>query len=72
MGILSYRGKDYAAAERVLREAVAAAPDYQPAHYYLGLTLRRTNRTDEGERELRIATDLASQQQGKGAPVLAQ
>ena len=71
LGILSYRTKDYPGAERWLARAVTVSPDYQPAHYYLGLTLRRLGRQQDADRELHLATELASKQQGKGAPVTA-
>src|SRR5262245_61798217 len=35
------------------RRALAAAPDYTPARYNLGLVLRELNRTDEAEAEFR-------------------
>lgn len=71
MGILAYRAKDYPAAAPYLQSAIAAAPDYQPAHYYLGLTLRRLGKQQEAERELATAVALATQQQGKSQPIQA-
>lgn len=68
MGILAFRAKKYAAARDSLKQAVAAAPDYQPAHYYLGLSLRRLGDKEGSARELKIAVDLAAKQQGKGKP----
>ena len=58
MGILAYRARDYSRAEGYLAAAVKAAPDYAPAHYYLGLTLVRLGKKDEGDRELLRATEL--------------
>jgi tetratricopeptide (TPR) repeat protein len=68
VGILAFRAKNYAAARDSLTKAVAAAPDYQPAHYYLGLSLRRLGDKEGSARELKIAVDLAAKQQGKGKP----
>ena len=69
MGILAFRAKNFAQAQDYLRRAVGASPDYQPAHYYLGLTEARLGDKTAGEQELKIATDLAAKQQGKGQPV---
>ncbi len=62
LGILAYRRKDFAAARQQLTAAVQSSPDYQPAHYYLGLTLARLGEKAGSERELKTATDLAHQQ----------
>ena len=69
MGILAYRSKRYVDARDMLMQAVAAAPEYQPAHYYFGLTLARLGDKEASTRELKIAAELASEQQGKGQPV---
>ncbi len=66
-GMAQFREKQYAAAESVLRQAVAAAPEYQPAHYYLGLTLGRLGRKDESEKELALAAKMADEQNAKAA-----
>jgi len=58
MGILSFRRRDYASAESYLAKAVANAPDYQPAHYYYGLTLAHLGKKEQSERELKIAISL--------------
>lgn len=71
MGIIAYREKNYAASEQYLTKAIAAAPDYQPAHYYLGLTLRRLGKQDDAQKELQTASTLAATQQGKGQPMQA-
>jgi tetratricopeptide (TPR) repeat protein len=68
MGILAYREKQYASARDSLTKAVAAAPEYQPAHYYLGLALGRLGDKEGSVRELRVAADLAAKQQGKEQP----
>lgn len=64
MGIIAFRAKDYAQAEQYLARAEKTAPDYQPAHYYRGLTLSRLGQKDESQRELQIATELDRKQQG--------
>ena len=69
MGILAFRAKDFPHAQDYLRRAVGASPDYQPAHYYLGLTEARLGNKTAAEQELKIATDLAAKQQGKGQPM---
>jgi len=58
-GIAYFRQKQYDQAEEILERAIAVAPDYQPGHYYLGLTLARLGKTEESRRELAIATKLA-------------
>ena len=40
LGEISLQRKNYTQAEEYLRHAVKAAPDYGPAHYYLGLDAR--------------------------------
>ncbi len=72
MGILNYRRKDFAAAQQYLAQAVADAPTYQPAHYYLGLTDARLGLKDASQKELALAVELADEQQGKGRPVAVQ
>lgn len=54
-----FKQKQYAQTEEFLERAVAAAPDYETGHYYLGLTLARLGRKEESERELALATKLA-------------
>jgi tetratricopeptide (TPR) repeat protein len=61
-GIAYFKQKQYEKAEEALRKAVAAAPDYQPGHYYLGLTLARLGRKEESDRELALATQLADKE----------
>jgi tetratricopeptide (TPR) repeat protein len=56
-----FRQKQYAQAEVFLERAVAAAPEYQTGHYYLGLTLARLGRKEDSERELALATKLADE-----------
>jgi len=56
-----FKQKQYVQAEEFLQRAVAAAPDYETGHYYLGLTLARLGRKEDSERELTLATKLAGQ-----------
>lgn len=57
-----FREKRYEEALPYLRRAVAAAPDYQPGHYYLGLTLSRLGQKEESDRELLTAQKLADEE----------
>ncbi len=57
-----FKQKQYAQAKDFLDRAVAAAPNYQSGHYYLGLTLARLGRKEESQRELDRATKLAEEQ----------
>lgn len=63
LGVLAFRSKHYPEARQYLDRAVKASPDYQPAHYYLGLTLARLGEASASERELNIAVDLAHEAQ---------
>jgi tetratricopeptide (TPR) repeat protein len=60
-----FKQKQYTRAEAFLERAVAAAPDYQAGHYYLGLTLARLGRKEDSRRELAQATRLAEEQARK-------
>ena len=66
-GIAQFRQKHYDEAARVLQQAVQVAPDYQPAHYYLGLTLARLGRKQDADRELALAAKMADAQNSKSA-----
>ena len=68
LGEIAYRQRNYPAAQASLAAAVQAAPDYQPAHYYLGLTLGRLGQGTASTRELQKAIELAEQQQSKATP----
>jgi len=59
IGTAYFKLKQYPAAKEWLQRAIQAAPEYQPGHYYLGLTLARLGEADASHRELKIATDLA-------------
>ncbi|MDE3186836.1 MAG: tetratricopeptide repeat protein [Acidobacteriota bacterium] len=54
-----FRQKHYDQAKDFLERAIAAAPDYAPCHYYLGLTLARLGRKEDSERELATAAKQA-------------
>lgn len=69
MGIIAFREKQFEEARKYLAAATEASPEYQPAHYYLGLTLDRMGDKAAGQRELQVAAELARRQQGKGDPV---
>jgi tetratricopeptide (TPR) repeat protein len=58
-GVVYFKQKQYDKAEEFLEKATGASPDYQPGHYYLGLTLARLGRKEESDRELAVATKLA-------------
>jgi tetratricopeptide (TPR) repeat protein len=58
-GTAYFKLKQYAAAKAWLERAIQAAPEYQPGHYYLGLTLGRLGEAEASRRELKIATELA-------------
>jgi tetratricopeptide (TPR) repeat protein len=58
-GIAEFRQKQFGAALESLRKAVAVEPNYQPGHYYLGLTLARLGQREESAKELAEATRLA-------------
>ena len=58
LGIVAYRQNKYEEADGYLQSAIKSAPDYQPAHYYCGLNLKRLGKDAESQRELQIALDL--------------
>lgn len=62
MGILAFRAKDYAVAEKYLSAAVRYAPEYAEAHQYYGLALARLGRRDEAARETALAASLRERQ----------
>jgi tetratricopeptide (TPR) repeat protein len=66
-GIAYYRQKQYDKAAQFLKEATHTAPEYQPGHYYLGLTLARLGMVEESQRELTLATSLAEKDNKKDA-----
>jgi tetratricopeptide (TPR) repeat protein len=62
MGVLEYHRKHYDKAVAELNLAVQSAPDYQKAHYYLGLALAKIGRKADSDQELAIATRLANEE----------
>ena len=66
-GIAYYRQKQYDKAAQFLEEATHAAPEYQPGHYYLGLTLARLGKAEASQHELSIATELAEKDSKRDA-----
>ena len=69
LGQIADRARDFALARRHLEAATQSDPEYQPAHYYLGLTLARLGEQARSSDELARATQLATLQQSKAAPV---
>ena len=67
LGIAYFKLKQYVNANEWLTKAIHAAPSYQPAHYYLGLTLARLNRADDSRRELQMAAALADKDNQQSA-----
>ena len=67
IGTAYFQLKQYDNAEEWLRKATLAAPDYQPGHYYLGLTLARLNKAEESRHELEVAADLADKDNKQSA-----
>jgi tetratricopeptide (TPR) repeat protein len=67
IGIVFYKQKEYDKALDALQKAIAAAPEYQPGHYYLGLALARSGRKEESDHELAIATRLAEHDSQKAS-----
>lgn len=55
-----FKKKDFKHAENFLEQAISAAPDYSPSHYYLGLTLTKLDRKSDAEKELALAAKLAN------------
>jgi tetratricopeptide (TPR) repeat protein len=60
MGMAFFKLKHYDKAKDWLVKATVAAPEYQPGHYYLGLTLARLGDVKASRKELEIATSLAA------------
>ena len=50
-----------------LQAAIAVAPEYQPVHYYYGLALAKTGQQDASQRELKVATQMADEQNRREA-----
>ena len=67
LGIADFRQKQYGDAVQSLQAAIAAAPEYQPAHYYYGLALAKTGQKEASERELKVAAQMADEQNRREA-----
>jgi tetratricopeptide (TPR) repeat protein len=67
LGIAAFRQKQYGEAIQSLQAAIAAAPEYQPAHYYYGLALAKTGQKEASEHELKIAAQMADEQNRREA-----
>jgi tetratricopeptide (TPR) repeat protein len=67
LGIAAFRLKQYPEAIRSLEAAIAATPGYQPAHYYFGLALARTGQKEAADRELKLAAQMADEQNRREA-----
>lgn len=66
-GEVYYKLKQYQQAYDVLKHAVAVSPEYPPCHYYLGLTLNRLGRREEGQQELTRAARMTEEANARGA-----
>ncbi len=62
IGTAYFKLKQYDQAKEWLVRATEAAPEYQPGHYYLGLTLARLGDAAGSRRELDVATELAAKE----------
>lgn len=58
MGRVRFQQRDYAGAAEALEKAVAENPNLREAHYYLGMTYARLERTADSERELQTASRI--------------
>lgn len=67
LGIAAFRQKQYSEAVQSLQAAIAAAPEYQPARYYYGLALAKIGQKEASERELKVAAQMADEQNRREA-----
>lgn len=67
IGTAYFKLKQYDKAKEWLVRATEAAPEYQPGHYYLGLTLARLGDAAGSRRELDVATELAAKDNKQSA-----
>jgi tetratricopeptide (TPR) repeat protein len=67
LDIAAFRLKHYDEAVQSLQAAVAAAPEYQPAHYCYGLALAKIGQKEASEGELKVATQMAEEQNRREA-----
>jgi Tfp pilus assembly protein PilF len=62
MGVIAFRAKNYAGAEKYLRDAVLYAPDYVKAHQFYAMTLEKLGQKEQAKQEFTHAQSLAAQQ----------
>jgi tetratricopeptide (TPR) repeat protein len=67
IGTAYFKLKQYEKAKEWLVKATLAAPDYQPGHYYLGLTLARLGDATGSREELDLAASLAARDSKQSA-----
>ena len=67
IGMAYFKLRKYAEAKEWLTRAIDAAPQYQPGHYYLGLTLARLGDAPGSRQELELATTLATKESKQSA-----
>ncbi len=67
LGTAYFKRKDYPAAKEWLSKGIAAAPEYQPGHYYLGLTLARLGDAADSKHELDLAATLSERDSQQAA-----
>jgi tetratricopeptide (TPR) repeat protein len=67
LGTACFKTKQYDLAKKWLQKAIAVAPDYQPGHYYLGLTLARLGDSADSRQELDLAATLAERDNEQAA-----
>lgn len=58
LGRTLYEAADYKFAEKVLRETISSFPEAGDAYYYLGMTLRKSGKEDEGIKALSISANM--------------
>ena len=64
-GTAWFRLKQYDKAAAALEQAVTYSPEYQPGHYFYGLTLARLGKKEQSDAELATATKLADKENRK-------
>lgn len=63
LGVIAFRSARYDEACNDLERAIAAAPDYQKAHYYYALSLSELGKRPEAERQFEISRSLQKHHQ---------
>jgi len=66
-GTAWFRLKQYDKAAAALGQAVTYSPEYQPGHYFYGLTLARLGKKEQSDAELATATKLADEENRKAS-----